>query len=212
MPNYMEWLLAILAIIGFLIRIIPPLYRWVRKIAEKIVFKGKKLSEKGVSNLLILLCVVLTSASIAIHFFPPPPPPNPVVLQAKELSDRFLLQEVQEFPDLNKAIVYGSMMGTFEVPPQKTLLIVEIVIPSHGWGEGLSGPDGSSAQIIVDSEVREEKIDSSMPYHHGGYYKYGFGEHFLNTFQVDGESKVTLTINMVGGARLDLEKIILTFQ
>ena len=103
------------------------------------------------------------------------------------------------------------MTKDIEIPPGKSKLDVTISISCVGWGEGLAGRDGSAAYVIVDGQSREERMDSSMTFHHNSYYKYEFCDSFTNTFDVGGRSEATLTIRMAGGARLDFESATLEF-
>jgi hypothetical protein len=111
-----------------------------------------------------------------------------------------------------KAVVYGSMATDINVPEGASELEVTISISCNGYGEGLSGQPNSSANIRVDSEERAERIDSTMPSHHGNYYKYEWCNTFSNTFNVRGEEEITLIIEMSGGARLDFDQAELTFS
>jgi len=118
-----------------------------------------------------------------------------------------------------KAIIYGYMKKEIEVPEGADELEVTIQICSKDWGEGLAcdidlWTPNSSAQIIVEEEVKEEKIPKLPPdnphYHHHSYYKYECGERFSHTFNVSGKDSVTLSIKMEDGARLDFWEAILT--
>lgn len=111
----------------------------------------------------------------------------------------------------NKAVIYGEMSKDIEVSSLYHKLDVTISIPCNGWGEGLAGPNGSSAQIIVNNIIKEEKIDSSMPYHHRGYYKYEYCDSFTNTFDISDKTLIRLIIRMNGGARLDFQEAKLKF-
>lgn len=125
----------------------------------------------------------------------------------------FHLDNVTVNKELDKAIIYGSMSKNVCVPNGKTRLIVEITIPSNGWGEGLAGPEGSSAEIKVDSQVKYERIAADQKhYHHGLYYKYEYGDHFSSTFDVTGKDNVVLAISVVSGARMDFKQVALTFE
>lgn len=124
----------------------------------------------------------------------------------------FRLEHVTVDEELDKAIVYGSMSRSIAVPRGKTGLIVEIAIPSNGWGEGLAGPEGSTTQIEVDGQVKYERITADMPYHHGWYYKYECGDRFSNIFDVTGKDNIVLAIRMVSGAHMDFKQATLTFQ
>lgn len=111
-----------------------------------------------------------------------------------------------------KAVIYGSMTKSgIKVPEGASKLKVIISIPCNGWGEGLSGPDGSSASIIVDGLSKEERINSTMKFHHENYYKYESCSTFLNTFDISGQREVTLRIEMVG-AHLDFQQAQLVFS
>ena len=113
-----------------------------------------------------------------------------------------------------KAVIYGYMRKmNITIPEDATTLVVTIHICGNGWGEGLAGPNNSSAHIIVDDEAKEERINSSMPYHdeHNAYYKYEYGETFANTFNISRKNNVTLTIKMNNDARLDFQKAVLSF-
>ena len=110
-----------------------------------------------------------------------------------------------------KAVIYGQMTREIEIPPGTSKLDVTISICCNGWGEGLSGKDGSAAHIIVDDQVKEEKMDSSMNFHHNRYYRYEYCDSFTNTFDVGGKSRVTLTIKMFNGAQLDFYSATLEF-
>ncbi len=110
-----------------------------------------------------------------------------------------------------KAVIYGEMSKDIAVSTSYTKLDVTISIPCNGWGEGLAGPSGSSALIIVDSVTKEEKIDDTMPYHHGGYYKYEYCDSFTNTFDITDKTAMRLIIRMNGGSRLDFQEAKLKF-
>lgn len=111
-----------------------------------------------------------------------------------------------------KAIIYGSMTKSgIKVPEGVSKLKVIINIPCNGWGEGLSGPDGSAALIIVDGISKEERIDSTMKFHHENYYKYEFCSTFTNNFDISGKNEITLKIEMVG-AHLDFQQAQLVFS
>ena len=103
------------------------------------------------------------------------------------------------------------MTKEIEIPPGKSKLDVTISIPCNGWGEGLAGQDGSAAHIIVEDQVKEEKIDSSMTFHHNSYYRYEYCDSFTNTFDVGGKTRTTLMIKMFNGARLDFDSATLGF-
>jgi exo-beta-1,3-glucanase (GH17 family) len=120
-----------------------------------------------------------------------------------------------------KTIIYGYMKKEIEVPEGADELEVTIQLCSRGYGEGLavdidSWTPSSSAQIIVEEEVKEEKIPKlshdNPHYHHHSYYKYEHGESFSHTFNISGKERVTLTIRMVDDARLDFGAAILTFR
>ncbi|MBE9593341.1 MAG: hypothetical protein IMF19_07650 [Proteobacteria bacterium] len=111
-----------------------------------------------------------------------------------------------------KAIIYGSMTTNITVPEGASELEVTISIGCNGYGEGLLGQPDSAAYIRVDSEVREERIDSTMSFHHGNYYKYEWCETFSNTFKVMEKEEITLIIEMSGDARLDFELAKLSFS
>ena len=120
-----------------------------------------------------------------------------------------------------KAVIYGYMKKEIEVPEGADELEVTIQLCSKDWGEGLAcnidlWTPNSSAQIIVEEEVKEEKIPKLSPddphYHHHSYYKYEYGERFSHTFNVSGKDSVTLSIKMEDGARLDFWEAILTFR
>ena len=111
-----------------------------------------------------------------------------------------------------KAIIYGQMTKDIEIPPGKLKLDVTISISCVGWGEGLAGRDGSAAHIILDDQLREERIDSSMPFHHNRYFKYEFCDSFTNTFDVGGKSSATLIIKMFNGASMDFDDATLEFH
>jgi len=110
-----------------------------------------------------------------------------------------------------KAVIYGEMFKDIELSTFYNKLDMTIYIPCNGWGEGLAGPNGSSAHIIVDDVIKEEKIDATMPYHHGGYYKYEYCDSFSNTFDIAGKTEMRLIIRMNGGARLDFQRANLKF-
>lgn len=110
-----------------------------------------------------------------------------------------------------KAVIYGEMSKDIDFPAPYGKLDVTVSIPCNGWGEGLSGPDGSSALVIVDDIVKEEKIDSTMPYHHNAYYKYEYCTDFANTFDITGKTHLKFIIRMNGGAKLDFQKAKLKF-
>ena len=111
-----------------------------------------------------------------------------------------------------KAVIYGEMdKSNITVPKYYKNLEIIIYICNNGYGEGLSGPSGSSAHIIVDNMTRIEAIDSTMKYHHGGYFRYEVGESFTNSFVIKGKITITLTIRMNLGAHLDFQKVILKF-
>jgi|GEM_PF-1117194 len=109
-----------------------------------------------------------------------------------------------------KAVVYGKMSKDIEVLLPYSNVDVTIFIPCNGWGEGLAGPNGSSAQIIVNDTIKEEKIDNTMSFHHGGYYKYEYCSSFTNTFDIN-KTRIQLTIKMNGGVRLDFQRAKLKF-
>lgn len=111
----------------------------------------------------------------------------------------------------SKAVIYGEMSKDIFLSSSYDNLDVTIFIPCNGWGEGLAGPDGSSAHIIVDDIIKVEEIDSTMPYHHGGYFKYEYCDNFTNTFNITGKNKVRLTIRMNDGARMDFQEARLKF-
>lgn len=102
-----------------------------------------------------------------------------------------------------KAVVYGRMYTTVSVPPGVDQVTITINIPCSGWGEGLHGPDGSAGAVLVNGEARLEQITNDMPYHHGGYYRYETCDSFAHTWNVPGVSRITLVIEMRGGAILD---------
>lgn len=110
-----------------------------------------------------------------------------------------------------KAVVYGEMSKVVQVPPSCEKLDVTILIPCNGWGEGLAGPDGSSAHIIVNGVIRAETIDDTMEFHHNAFYRYEFCESFVNTFDVAGEAQAELIIRMNGGASMDFQQAALKF-
>jgi len=112
-----------------------------------------------------------------------------------------------------KAIIYGEMSKKIDVPsPAVNKVEVTISIPCNAWGEGLAGPADSSAHIIVDDVVEEDKIDNTMPYHHGRYYKYEFCQQFTHAFDIKGKEAIALTIRMNNEASLDFQKATLTFH
>jgi hypothetical protein len=114
---------------------------------------------------------------------------------------------------LGKAVIYGSMTkSNICVPEEANELEVTISICCNGWEEGLSGLEGSAAYISVDDQVKEEKIDSSMSFHHGRYYKYEYCSTFSKTFNCSGKGEIALKIEMSGGARLDFEHAKLSFS
>ena len=145
------------------------------------------------------------------------PKPTPVVITLTYKD--FSLQRVCTYDDNScgyadvpgKAVIYGQMTREIEIPPGTSKLDVTISICCNGWGEGLSGKDGSAAHIIVDDQVKEEKMDSSMNFHHNRYYRYEYCDSFTNTFDVGGKSRVTLTIKMFNGAQLDFYSATLEF-
>ena len=104
-----------------------------------------------------------------------------------------------------KAVVYGSMQTTLDVPAGSPRVNVTIQIPCNGWGEGLHGPNGSAGAIGVNDEVHLEPIDDSMSHHHGQYYRYEWCQSFTNSWTLQGETAITLTIAMQGGAILDFQ-------
>ncbi len=110
-----------------------------------------------------------------------------------------------------KAVVYGEMSKVVQVPPSCDKLDVTISIPCNGWGEGLAGPDGSSAHIIVNGVIRAETIDDTMDFHHNAFYRYESCESFVNTFDVTGEAQAELIIRMNGGASMDFQQAELEF-
>ena len=67
------------------------------------------------------------------------------------------------------------------------------------------------AQIMVNSAVKEENIDSILSYHHDAYYKYESCESFTNTFDIGNEKQIRFRIKMNKGARLDFEGARLRF-
>ena len=111
-----------------------------------------------------------------------------------------------------KAVVYGSMSATLQVPSGATQVQVLVKIPCNGWGEGLHGPDGSEANIWIDNQARIEAINSSMSYHHGSYYRYETCGTFSNTWTLQGQSQVTLKIQMVNNAILDFYSATVIFS
>ena len=146
----------------------------------------------------------------------PIPKPTPVVITLT--YEDFSLEKVCTYENPicpwivpGKAIIYGWMTKEIEIPPGKSKLDVTISIPCNGWGEGLAGRDGSAAHIIVEDQVKEEKMDSSMNFHHNRYYRYEYCDSFTNTFDVGGKSRVTLTIKMFNGAQLDFYSATLEF-
>ena len=133
----------------------------------------------------------------------------------EDFDDR---NRVHLYPDYYpKAVIYGYMKKTtIVVPTGANKLDLTIYICNNGWGEGLAvdvdmWTSSSSAEIIVDGETREEKIDklseSDAHIHHHSYYKYESGERLTYTFDVSGKDAVSLTIKMNDGARLDFEKV-----
>ncbi len=110
-----------------------------------------------------------------------------------------------------KAIVYGEMSLELDVPYCCTELSVTVHVCCNGYGEGLSGPDGSSAQILVGDDIREESIDASMNYHHGMYYRYESCQQFTQTFDVAGKQHIHLAVRMIGGAKLDFDHLTTKF-
>ena len=209
MWEYIKQVAAVAGIITFLLRVIPIFNRWILKLL-------KNLNPKTINKILIIFCIVLVSIAIILQILLIcgilGPCNDEIVITAKELPDKFTLQEAELISEFDKVVLYGTMIGSFEVCLDSSMLIVQIQIPNNGWGEGLSGPDGSSLQITVGNETKEIKIDSSMDYHHGRYYKYGASESFINTFQLKKQNKITLEISMVGGACLDIENIKLSFK
>jgi hypothetical protein len=111
-----------------------------------------------------------------------------------------------------KAVVYGEMSKVVQVPPSCEKLDVTISIPCNGWGEGLKGPDGSSAHIIVNGVIRAEPIDDTMGYQHEAFYLYEYCESFVNTFDVTEEAQAELIIRMNGGASMDFQQATLKFH
>jgi len=111
----------------------------------------------------------------------------------------------------NKAVIFGEMFSDIQLEAPFKKLDVTVSIPCYGWGEGLAGPSGSSAQIMVNSAVKEENINSTLPYHHDAYYKYESCESFTNTFDIGDEKQIRFRIKMNNGARLDFEVAQLTF-
>jgi hypothetical protein len=144
-----------------------------------------------------------------------PTPPSPIILTYND----FKLKEVCTYENNwcgdasieGKAVVYGSMTTDINVPKGASELKVTISICCNGKGEGLKGPAGSAAYIRVGGEIREEKIDSTMPLHNREYYRYKSCENFSNTFDVRVEV-ITLVIEMSGGALLDFYQAELTFS
>ncbi len=110
-----------------------------------------------------------------------------------------------------KAVVYGEMSKVVQVPDSCEKLDVTISIPCNGWGEGLKGPDGSSAHIIVNGVIRAEPIDDTLDYHHEAFYRYEYCKSFVNTFDVTGEAQAELIIRMNGGASMDFQEATLRF-
>jgi len=121
-----------------------------------------------------------------------------------------------------KAIVYGSMRKYgIPVPEGARTLEVTVRICGNGWGEGLAvdvdlWTPNSAARIVVDGEVREEripKLSRGDPHiHHHSYYKYEYGQSFSGSFDVSGKDSISLGVEMVDGARLDFYRAILTFE
>jgi hypothetical protein len=108
---------------------------------------------------------------------------------------------------VGKAIVYGQMAIDLDVPPWCTTLDVTVHTCCNGFGEGLAGPNGSAAEIVVDDTVRAVPIDSTMNYHHGMYYRYESCAQFTQTFDVTGKTSIHLVLRMLNGAKLDFEKL-----
>ena len=106
------------------------------------------------------------------------------------------------------AVVYGSMETGIAVPVGARKAVIAVTIPGDGWGQGLAGPAGSGVEITFAGATRVESIDSSMPYHHGGFFKYEYGAQIINTFDIEGQNSSTLKIAIFGAARLDFHSCV----
>jgi hypothetical protein len=213
--DIVEKVSLILGIIPIIVAIIQTVV-WLRQIwkeKDKLHKFWLKIKENRIF-LVILVVVLVTSfvifgAAKAYEYCKNGPCPVECVLSYAD----FRLEDVTVDKEQDKAIIYGAISKSVCVPRGKTHLIVEITIPSNGWGEGLAGPDDSSVEIRVDSQVTYERITADPEhYHHGWYYKYEYGDHFSNTFDVAGKDNIVLTIRMIDGAHMDFKQATLTFE
>ena len=177
--------------------------------------------------------VVCGKQALAVPTETPPPrvptptdtprPPAPEAQVVAELTlgyADFALQDVCTYTNNycgyadreGKAVIYGSITKQVDVPVGASGVVVKLAVPCDGWGEGVAGSPGSSLQVIVDGDVREEPINSSMPFHHNGHYRYEFCSSFSNTFSIAGKTAITLQVVTTGGARMDFQSAILTFM
>jgi len=142
-------------------------------------------------------------------------------------ASQTLILKAKDFKSLagtGRVVMCGSKYETREeicVPVESTQLIVTIVIPWGGAGQGLHGPLGSGVDIIVDNERKEERITeydcNRQPIEREwGWdcYRYVQGETFSHTFAIKDKGKVNLTIKVVGGERtcLDFQEARLEFH
>ena len=206
MDEFWQRVLLIWTIIAGIASVIQ-LAIWIRRLIKAKKFEWRKIWIGIIRSPLFWVFVALLLALVVVRGCDQCP--NERVLSCRD----FYLDDVTIDKELDKAIIYGSMSTrSICVPRGKTRLIVEITIPSNGWGEGLAGLHGSAAQIEVDSQVKAERIADDMNHHHGWYYKYEYGDRFSNTFDVTGKEKIVLTIRMVGGVHLDFKQAKLVFQ
>ena len=117
------------------------------------------------------------------------------------------------------AILYGYLTKMIKIPENADKLEINILLSSTGWGEGLAvdideWTPSSAVRIMVDDDVREIKIPklASEQVHHNSYYKFEYGETIFSEFNVTGKSSALLTIEMVDGARMDIDATILIFK
>ena len=132
-------------------------------------------------------------------------------------------KDFKSLPGTGPVVMCGSKYETREeicVPVESTQLIVTIVIPWGGAGQGLHGPLDSGLDIIVDGDTKEERITEQnakfvTPRPDGfDYYLYVQGDEFSHTFDISGKAKVNLTIKVVGGEKacLDFQEARLEFR
>jgi hypothetical protein len=211
--NIVALVIGILAGICIIARGLFDLIRVIRGGSRKAqdVIRNTLSSLKANRWFWVLLGVVIGAGLVYWVTYPSggdEPAATTIVLSYED----FHHEDVTVNKELDKAIIYGSMSKGFRVPHGKTQLTVEITIPSDGWGEGLAGTEGSSAEIKVDDQVKYETITADLAHHHGYYYKYESGDKFSNSYDVTGKDNIVLTIEMVSGAHMDFKKATLTFD